>query len=200
MAADDVAVLGFAEGLVKSLFMTILSEVGDKTFFVAALLAMRHPRSSVMAGSLGALLLMTVLSVFLGWAAPSLISPKLMQHVATVLFLAFGIKSLIDVVSNGEEGSSELEEVEAELDKDLKNTACSQSQSIVDKTQVEKNGGNVGEPADKVCVQQSTQRQLLCCLFSPVSIQAFSLAFFSEWGDKSQRAASMQPVLYLAIL
>ncbi|MCO5584407.1 hypothetical protein L7F22_038333 [Adiantum nelumboides] len=43
------------EGLVKSVAMTIVSEIGDKTFFVAALMAMRHPRRLVLIGAFGAL-------------------------------------------------------------------------------------------------------------------------------------------------
>lgn len=37
----------FREGLVKGLTVIGISEIGDKTFFIAALLAMRHPRMTV---------------------------------------------------------------------------------------------------------------------------------------------------------
>jgi hypothetical protein len=37
----------FLEGLVKSGTMILISEIGDKTFFIAAIMAMRHPRSTV---------------------------------------------------------------------------------------------------------------------------------------------------------
>lgn len=43
----------------------------DKTFFIAAVLAMRNSPSLVLIGSLSALWLMTVLSAALGYAAPS---------------------------------------------------------------------------------------------------------------------------------
>ena len=39
-----------------------MSELGDKTFFIAAILAMRHSRMLVFAGAIAALGLMTVLS------------------------------------------------------------------------------------------------------------------------------------------
>ena len=64
----------FAEGLVKSGTMILISEIGDKTFFIAAIMAMRNPRGVVFAGAIGALAVMTVLSAALGWAAPNLIS------------------------------------------------------------------------------------------------------------------------------
>lgn len=40
----------------------IVSEIGDKTFFIAAIFAMKHPRSTVFIGAIGALGLMTFLS------------------------------------------------------------------------------------------------------------------------------------------
>ena len=39
-----------------------MSELGDKTFFIAAILAMRHSRMLVFGGAIAALGLMTVLS------------------------------------------------------------------------------------------------------------------------------------------
>ncbi|PWA36396.1 hypothetical protein CTI12_AA600220 [Artemisia annua] len=64
--------LSIVQGFTKSLAMTVLSEIGDKTFFAAAILAMRHPRRYVLAGCLSALIVMTVLSAAVGWAAPNL--------------------------------------------------------------------------------------------------------------------------------
>lgn len=37
----------FLEGLVKSGTMILISEIGDKTFFIAAIMAMRHSRLTV---------------------------------------------------------------------------------------------------------------------------------------------------------
>jgi len=56
--------------------MIIISELGDKTFLIAALMAMSHPRGVVFAAAFGALLVMSVLSAALGHAVPHLsISP-----------------------------------------------------------------------------------------------------------------------------
>jgi Uncharacterized protein family UPF0016 len=54
--------VGFIHAFVASLSVIIVSELGDKTFFIAAIMAMRHPRITVFAGAIGALALMTVLS------------------------------------------------------------------------------------------------------------------------------------------
>jgi len=52
----------FVHAFVASLSVIIVSELGDKTFFIAAILAMRHSRLLVFAGAIAALGLMTVLS------------------------------------------------------------------------------------------------------------------------------------------
>lgn len=53
---------GFIGGLISSFSMIVVSELGDKTFFIAAIMAMRHSRLIVFAGAITALGLMTVLS------------------------------------------------------------------------------------------------------------------------------------------
>ncbi|KAK1265934.1 GDT1-like protein 5 [Acorus gramineus] len=164
--------MGFSiiEGFSKSLAMTVLSEIGDKTFFAAAILAMRHPRRLVLGGCLAALIVMTILSVLLGWAAPNLISRKWTHHITTVLFFGFGLWSLWEGFT--EEGEAEeLAEVEAKLDADWK-----------------ADGGVVKAGLKEDDDLKKQQRPFLTQLFSPILIKAFSITFFGEWGDKSQIA------------
>lgn len=54
--------LGFLHAFLASLSVIVVSELGDKTFFIAAIMAMRHPRLTVFAGAIGALAVMTILS------------------------------------------------------------------------------------------------------------------------------------------
>jgi putative Mn2+ efflux pump MntP len=79
---------------VSSFTVIIVSEIGDKTFLIAAILAMKHPRSVIFASGAAALVLMTVLSAGLGYAVPNLISRHYTQLLAAVLFLVFGIKMI----------------------------------------------------------------------------------------------------------
>ncbi|XP_019168481.1 PREDICTED: GDT1-like protein 5 [Ipomoea nil] len=164
--------LSVAQGFTKSLAMTVLSEIGDKTFFAAAILAMRHPRRLVLAGCLSALIVMTILSAVVGWAAPNLISRKWTHHITSILFLGFGLWSLWDAFNDGE--SEELAEVEAELDADLKANGGAA-----------KNGDKDNKDIDDLKKQR---RPLLTQFFSPILLKAFSITFFGEWGDKSQIA------------
>ena len=52
---------GFWNGFSSSTMMIIATEIGDKTFFIAAVLSMRNSRLVVFAGAIGALICMTVL-------------------------------------------------------------------------------------------------------------------------------------------
>lgn len=157
------------QGFTKSLAMTLLSEIGDKTFFAAAILAMRYPRRLVLAGCLSALIVMTILSALVGWAAPNLISRKWTHHITTLLFFGFGLWSLWDGFREGGD-SEELAEVEAELDSDLKK------------------GGSTKENSKVEDEQKKQKRPFLTQIFSPIFLKAFSINFFGEWGDKSQLA------------
>ncbi|PON59524.1 GDT1-like protein, partial [Parasponia andersonii] len=158
------------QGFTKSLAMTVLSEIGDKTFFAAAILAMRHPRRLVLAGCLAALIVMTILSAVVGWAAPNLISRKLTHHVTTLLFFGFGLWSLWDAFF-GDGEDEELAEVEAKLDADFK-----------------ANNGTAKTRSKDVDEVKKQKRPLLTQFFSPIFLKAFSITFFGEWGDKSQLA------------
>lgn len=52
----------FVHGFIATLSVILVSELGDKTFFIAAIMAMRHPRWTVFIGAMAALAIMHVLS------------------------------------------------------------------------------------------------------------------------------------------
>eukprot|EP00731_Ephydatia_muelleri_P030732 Em0022g246a len=113
----DEANLGFTHAFVASISVIIVSEIGDKTFFIAAILAMKHSRLTVFAGAISALGLMTFLSVCLGFA--TMIIPRAVTFfVCTALLAVFGVKMLYDGWKmSPDEGKGEFEEVSAELQK-----------------------------------------------------------------------------------
>ena len=78
-----------------SLLLITISELGDKTFFIAMVLSMRHPRKLVLFGVIAALATMTILSVMFGQALAFL--PKnYLKYAEIFFFLAFGLKLLYD--------------------------------------------------------------------------------------------------------
>lgn len=73
----------FLDAFTASISVILLTELGDKTFFIAAIMAMRHPRLIVFGGAIAALALMTVLSCVFGMAANFI--PKVPVPVAYLL-------------------------------------------------------------------------------------------------------------------
>lgn len=78
--------------LSSAFLMIIASEIGDKTFLIAAIMAMRHPRLIVFAGAFGSLIVMSALSAAMGHLLPTLISRRWTTLAAAGLFLVFGVK------------------------------------------------------------------------------------------------------------
>ena len=87
--------MSFFTGLTSGWLLITLSELGDKTFFIGAVLAMRHPRWWVFWGVTGGLATMTLLSVGMGQLA-ALLPHHYLRGLAAALFLGFGLKLLYD--------------------------------------------------------------------------------------------------------
>ena len=91
-----------------------LAELGDKTFFMALILAARHRPRWVFIGAFAALTCVTVMSLALGFGLRELLPQGLMPWVAAVLFLAFGVKLLLDAQAMGADQAQEEAEAAAE--------------------------------------------------------------------------------------
>lgn len=169
----------FWNGFSSSTMMIIATEIGDKTFFIAAVLSMRNSRLTVFLGALSALICMTVLSTMMGLILPSVL-PKQYTHIlGGILFLYFGIKLIYDSRSMEDKVSDELEEVEEELL--LTNKKKETEKADVEESDVElqkhQESYNAKERAKGT---SSKSRNIL--------LQAFLLTFLAEWGDRSQIA------------
>mmetsp|Transcript_19710 Transcript_19710/g.62801 ORF Transcript_19710/g.62801 Transcript_19710/m.62801 type:complete len:241 (+) Transcript_19710:75-797(+) len=172
-APYDAAVQpGFTHAFVQSFFVILATEIGDKTFFIAAIMAMRHSRLTVWTGAVGALVVMTVLSTLLGHMAPLLLPKAYTHYAAVLLFLFFGVRMLREAKDAGEGASDELEEVELELAK--KDDVESADALMTDEEGGGGSGGGGGADAEPAA--------------RTVLLQAFTLTFLAEWGDRSQIA------------
>ncbi|KAI3506992.1 hypothetical protein L2E82_21817 [Cichorium intybus] len=120
--------LGVLDAFFASLSMILVSEIGDETFIIAALMAMRHPKSIVLSGALSALFVMTILSTGLGRIVPNLISRKHTNSAATVLYAFFGMRLLYIAWRSDSKASQkkEMEEVEEKLESGQGKTAARQ--------------------------------------------------------------------------
>jgi putative Ca2+/H+ antiporter (TMEM165/GDT1 family) len=148
-----------SEAFSSSFFMILATEMGDETFIIAAVMAMRHPKMTVLGGALAALYIMTVLSAGLGVVLPNLISQKTVQGCATVLYTFFGCR-LMYIGAKGEEENKD-EEFE-EVEQTLKDSASKAQKSYV--------------------------RRMFSKFCTPIFLEALMLTFLAEWGDRSQIA------------
>lgn len=102
-------------GFYQAFSLVFLSEIGDKTFFIAGLLAMKTSRVVSYVGSMGALAVMTVISVLIGQlfhAVPAGIAQGIpLDDVAAVLaFTFFGYKTLKEALEVDDDAPSMMDE------------------------------------------------------------------------------------------
>ncbi len=154
------------EAFTAALSLITASEIGDKTFFMAVILASRYPRKPVFAGVVVALAAMTILSVGIGQfivVIPKLIGQYLppslgfltqisIDRVAALLFLFFGIKLLYS--ARGMSAQTDVE-VMAEAEEAI-------------------------EDGDRKFKQRNTTWKIF--------VESCVLTFVAEWGDRTQFA------------
>lgn len=150
-------------GFTAAFTLIFISEIGDKTFFIAALLAMQYDKALVLFGSMGALSLMTVLSVIIGrifHSVPSKFQTTLPvgEYAAVALLTFFGLSSIKNAW-----------ELPSATSKDNKRST------------------ELGELAEaEELVKEKVDKRLT----NPLEIiwKSFSVVFFAEWGDRSMLA------------
>lgn len=204
------------DSLAGSFSSIAATEIGDKTFIVAALMAMRHPRLQVFTAAFSALFIMTILSGVTGHAVGALISKKWAALVAAGLFLVFGAKSLKEGYEmDPDQGvSEEIKEVQAELEEKEVDMAranghrrlSSLSPDVLEAGRVSRSRSRSRMAAMKRRPSPSSRtpsparsgfsvsgaikgiKNLLSLLLSPAWVETFGMTFIGELGDRSQIA------------
>jgi putative Ca2+/H+ antiporter (TMEM165/GDT1 family) len=191
--------------------MIIFSEIGDKTFLVAALMAMKHPRFLVFSAAFSALIAMSVLSAVLGHAVPTLIPKKFTNFLAAGLFLVLGLRmekgtgnvqdEMRDVEKDIEEktagrgrGASISRKLESGLapgtrhgTSGIRRSTSSPSLSDEDEDDYARARGGKGSGKARMTFMEG-MANLAGLLLSPAWVQTFVMTFLGEWGDRSQIA------------
>lgn len=151
-------------GFISAFSIVFISELGDKTFFIAALLAMKRSKLIVLTGAVGALSVMTIISVAVGVVfqkVPAVCGSSSLpigEYLGAALLVYFGIRNIMDAleskparkVGEGEEATGELADAKEFL-----------------------------ETAETTKKETTTWGGL---------VESFSLIFVAEWGDRSMLA------------
>lgn len=192
--------------LLASFSVILVSELGDKTFIITAIMAMKNSRSLVFLSSAMALFMMTVLSVGMG-VAVTVIPKKYTHYASIVLFICFGLKMLVEayemVADNKEE--SEFDEVkrslenEPEVNDSVKTLAkvnimaeapttdtfneTTPASSLNDDQAIKL----TDDAASQTDVSPSWFSRLIQTIYvAPIVMKVFTMIFVAEWGDRSQ--------------
>ncbi|RXG73530.1 Transmembrane protein [Armadillidium vulgare] len=176
--------LDFTHAFVASLTVIIVSEIGDKTFFIAAIMAMTNPRFVVFAGAMLALAFMHILASVFGYVITYI--PRVYTFYASaILFVIFGLKMMREGCKmKPNEAQEEFEEVQMtirkrEEDEDKDRDTASTSVGAIEE----------GRSPIQIPLRNRIMKRLT--LNSPilrVLLEAFTLTFLAEWGDRSQLA------------
>lgn len=162
---------------VMAVSMIGLSEIGDKTFLIAVLMAMRHSRIFVFSSAASSLAIMTILSGVVGHTVVSFISERYTAFLAALLFLVFGYKLTMEGLEMSKDAGveDELAEVEEEI------VATDMNSKLDDM----ENGGVSSERKQQVSTLNKLY-DLAALIFSPAWVQIFVMNFLAEFGDRSQ--------------
>lgn len=173
---DTVSSNGPYHSFMMAVSMIGLSEIGDKTFLIAVLMAMRHSRLFVFSSAASSLAIMTILSGIVGHAAVSFISERYTAFLAALLFLVFGYKLTMEGLEMAKDSGveDELAEVEEEI----------AAKDMYGKMDDMESGGvssnvHASSSFDKIY-------DLAALIFSPAWVQIFVMNFLAELGDRSQ--------------
>lgn len=154
---------GFSSGFYSSFVLILASEIGDKTFFISALLSMKYSRTLVLVGTMLALGSMTAISVGLGQifhALPASLNSAIPfdDYAAVALLLWFGYTNVRDALRMGKEDEEGGELADAE-------------EVVAD---AQKRKATASRPFNMGALR--------------VILETCSLVFVAEWGDKSMLA------------
>lgn len=176
-----IANVGFIHAFFASISVIVVSEIGDKTFFIAAIMSMKHSRVTVYTGAMLALGLMTLLSALLGNILTKLIPKTYTYYASSLLFALFGLKMLREGYQmSNTDASEEYEEANSTLRENEEKNSSINGKDL--------EAGGSGDKGGTGSFFIFTRRWVILFrkYLSTILLQAFILTFLAEWGDRSQ--------------
>jgi len=216
-AVNETEHQGFLHGFVESLSVILVSEIGDKTFFIAAIIAMQNNKLIVFLSAISALAVMTVLSALLGFVVTQFIPRVYTYYACTGIMFLFGLKMLYEAWKMSD---NEVEETQREVEEEIARRGSISSGSSRLGTTQEKSEGIDEDPEANVpmqCLQDKNEVEVetlentaanrrtklftfpstirenswfgkKCWKIFKLFTNTFGMTFLAEWGDRSQLA------------
>lgn len=97
---------------ISTFFLIFMAELGDKTQLAVMLQSAIHGRGVVFWAASVALVLSTLLGVFIGGILAKMVSERIIHFVGGLLFIAFGVWMLYTVVRPGPDIAPVIQSVE----------------------------------------------------------------------------------------
>ncbi|SGZ41567.1 related to GCR1-dependent translation factor 1 [Hanseniaspora guilliermondii] len=177
--SNDVKKQSSFTSFLLAISMILVSEIGDKTFLIAALMAMKHNKYTVFLASISSLAIMTLLSGIFGQAFTSFFPETLISWLASILFFIFGFKILKEAMEM--DSDMGVEDELHEVEQDINNNDLNNSNNLMESGGVLKSQKNTNFFKFTNVVKDKINH-----LFSPLFIQVFVMVFLGEIGDRSQ--------------
>ncbi|CAN0841114.1 Protein PAM71, chloroplastic [Linum grandiflorum] len=164
-------------GFASAFLLIFFSELGDKTFFIAALLAARNSAAVVFAGTFGALGVMTVISVILG---------RTFHYVDEILPFRFGdtdlpiddiaaVCLLVSVNNPANDFRANLNEYQVYFG----------VSTLIDASSSDSMKAEDEQKEAEIAVSEFSGDGAGILSAANTIISTFALVFVAEWGDKS---------------
>ena len=195
--------------------MVIASELGDKTFLLAAIMAMKHPRTLVFSGAFMGLALMSVLSACLGFLLPAVMPHRYTTAIAAILFFCFGIMMIregLALKSDNSRIQEEIKQVQRDVeDVEEKMSSCppqisakrlqDAEEGLIEQPTCQttaspslpstprrstKQSSSSSETTAPIPEKKSRFSQIASKYLPAACLQTFLMTILAEWGDKSQ--------------
>ncbi|XP_015783251.1 uncharacterized protein LOC107361049 isoform X2 [Tetranychus urticae] len=177
------------EGFSQALLIVTVSELGDKTFIITAIMAMKYPKHYILIGALSAEYIMVTFSLLLGLAT-SMVPQTIIHYISIILFFIIGVTMIYEGIA-WKDNSDHNDNI---INKDNNSNAINNSNNN------DKNDNNVGVLMENRLASTAANnnapnetrkfwfKNSIAKHESFVIIEMFTMVFIAEWADKSQLA------------
>ncbi len=163
----------------ESFFMIFLAELGDRTFILIAIFAMKYGRSLIMLPCIVFLILLHCVSVFIGLLFPFLFSPVFVAYLSFIVFMAFGIYMFYEAwnMSDEEDTPQHIESLNKKnngIEDELEDPLLGEESRVEHQLHI---SGSI----EHMLVDDANNYKIVITVLTAI--------FLAEWGDRSQLGA-----------